>query len=70
MWCNPDYDTLIYDALETADTESRKRIYQQVNQLVYDQVPLVPIAHALRYQAYRYQPQRDNAFVGRATCAP
>jgi cationic peptide transport system substrate-binding protein len=53
MWCNQEYDEMIYAALETADTEERKAIYERVNQLVYEQQPLVPIAHALRYQAFR-----------------
>ncbi|MEW9797494.1 ABC transporter substrate-binding protein [Alteromonas sp. CYL-A6] len=53
MWCNSDYDRLINEALQTEDIEKRKRIYQQANRLLYEQLPLVPIAHAYRYQAYR-----------------
>ncbi len=53
MWCNNNYDKLINAALKTEDIEKRKLIYQQVNSLLYQQLPLVPLAHAFRYQAYR-----------------
>ncbi|MCW8092871.1 ABC transporter substrate-binding protein [Alteromonas sp. ASW11-130] len=53
MWCNSNYDRLINAALKTENIEQRKRIYQQVNRLLYEQLPLVPLAHAYRYQAYR-----------------
>lgn len=53
MWCNENYDKLLDKALETEDIEARRIIYQQVNRLLYEHLPLVPIAHAYRYQAYR-----------------
>ena len=53
MWCNNDYDKLLNEALQTEDTAQRKAIYQQVNRLLYEQLPIVPIAHAYRYRAYR-----------------
>jgi len=53
MWCNEDYDKLLNDALKTEDIEARTAIYRQVNRLLYERLPLVPIAHAYRYQAYR-----------------
>ncbi|WP_416351170.1 ABC transporter substrate-binding protein [Alteromonas sp. 14N.309.X.WAT.G.H12] len=53
MWCNKRYDQLIDEALQTQNTQRRKAIYEQVNRLIYDELPLVPIAHAYRYQAYR-----------------
>jgi len=53
MWCNEDYDELINKALETEDIDARRAIYLQVNRLLYERLPLVPIAHAYRYQAYR-----------------
>ncbi|MCW8107667.1 ABC transporter substrate-binding protein [Alteromonas ponticola] len=52
MWCNRKYDQLINAALKTEDIEQRKQIYQQVNSLLYEQLPLVPLAHAFRYQAH------------------
>ena len=53
MWCSEDYDKLLNDALQTDDIEERTAIYRQVNRLLYERLPLVPIAHAYRYQAYR-----------------
>jgi len=55
MWCNEDYDRLLNEALETDDIDERSAIYQQVNRLLYERLPLVPIAHAYRYQAYRQE---------------
>lgn len=53
MWCNKDYDELLNKALQTDNIDERSAIYQQVNRLLYERLPLVPIAHAYRYQAYR-----------------
>lgn len=53
MWCNKDYDELLNKALQTDNIDERNAIYQQVNRLLYERLPLVPIAHAYRYQAYR-----------------
>ena len=53
MWCNEDYDRLLDRAIETEDIDERRVIYQQVNRLLYEKLPLVPIAHAYRYQAFR-----------------
>tara|TARA_Y100000052_G_scaffold27480_1_gene35555 strand:+ start:222 stop:1925 length:1704 start_codon:yes stop_codon:yes gene_type:complete len=57
MWCNDDYDKLLNEALQTDDIEERTTIYKQVNRLLYERLPLVPIAHAYRYQAYRNELQ-------------
>ena len=53
MWCNERYDELLNQALETEDLAKRKAIYMQVNALLNKELPIVPIAHAFRYQAYR-----------------
>lgn len=53
MWCNEDYDALIEQAISVADVEQRKQLYKRANRLIFEQVPLMPIAHALRYQAQR-----------------
>lgn len=53
MWCDEDYDRLLNEALQTEDIDERTAIYHQVNRLLYERLPLVPIAHAYRYQAYR-----------------
>jgi cationic peptide transport system substrate-binding protein len=51
MWCNRQYDAIIEAALLTDDFEQRKVLYHRANQLLFDEAPLVPIAHAFQYQA-------------------
>nr|WP_241664399.1 ABC transporter substrate-binding protein [Ningiella ruwaisensis] len=53
MWCNKQYDALIEQALLTDDFEARTQIYHQANALIFEQMPLMPIAHAFQYQAVR-----------------
>lgn len=53
MWCNPQYDALIDQALLTDDFAERTLLYHQANDLIFDQMPLMPIAHAYQYQAVR-----------------
>ncbi|MGB3726994.1 MAG: ABC transporter substrate-binding protein [Glaciecola sp.] len=53
MWCNQAYDTLIKQALLTDNFDERKAIYHQANQLIFEEMPLMPIAHAFQYQAVR-----------------
>ncbi|WP_371192765.1 ABC transporter substrate-binding protein [Glaciecola sp. SC05] len=53
MWCNPQYDALVDQALLTDDFDKRTALYHQANELIFEQMPLVPIAHALQYQAVR-----------------
>ncbi|MFT6268471.1 MAG: cationic peptide transport system substrate-binding protein [Alphaproteobacteria bacterium] len=53
MWCNKQYDKLIKEALLTDNFEQRKKIYKKANTLIFEQMPLMPIAHAYQYQALR-----------------
>lgn len=53
MWCNKKYDSLVQKALLTADFVKRKQLYKQANLLVFEEMPLMPIAHAYQYQAIR-----------------
>ncbi|MGQ8367408.1 ABC transporter substrate-binding protein [Glaciecola sp. 1036] len=53
LWCNKDYDALIEQALLTDDIEKRRAIYHKANLLIFEQFPLMPIAHAYQYQATR-----------------
>ena len=53
MWCNKDYDNLVQQALLTDSFEERTAIYKQANALLFEQMPLMPIAHAFQYQAAR-----------------
>ncbi|MCY7295973.1 ABC transporter substrate-binding protein [Alteromonas sp. a30] len=52
-WCSPQFDELINEALTYSDERTRVALYQSANAIIADQIPLVPIAHAYRYQAYR-----------------
>lgn len=50
-WCNEDYDTLIESALKTDNANERRVYYHRANNIIFDETPLVPIAHAYQYQA-------------------
>ena len=53
LWCSPEYDALIDQALHFTQVEDRQYFYFKANELIADQLPLIPIAHASKYQAYR-----------------
>lgn len=53
MWCSPEYDYYINQALRYTEPEQRSLFYHKANALLQREMPLVPIAHAYRYQAYR-----------------
>lgn len=46
QWCNAEYDKLIEVASATADRDKRTRIYRSAQEMLADQLPLVPIAFA------------------------
>ncbi|AWL11332.1 Periplasmic dipeptide transport protein [Saliniradius amylolyticus] len=52
-WCHPEFDKVLEQALMSADKQQRTALYRQANQILNDQMPLVPLAHAYRFQAYR-----------------
>ena len=51
FWCNPQYDKIIQQALQTNSTKERKKLYSQALMLIGDELPLLPIAHSKRFQA-------------------
>jgi len=53
MWCSDEYDLLINKALQYTDISERTYFYGKANELLAEQLPLIPIAHASRYQAHR-----------------
>nr|WP_232787582.1 ABC transporter substrate-binding protein [Paraglaciecola sp. MB-3u-78] len=53
MWCSKEYDLLINKALEYTEISERTYFYGKANELLAEKLPLIPIAHASRYQAYR-----------------
>lgn len=50
-WCNPEFDLLLTQALDTSDIETRKDYYKQAQAMLAKEIPLFPIAHGLRFQA-------------------
>jgi cationic peptide transport system substrate-binding protein len=50
-WCNPKFDLLLTQALGTTDLALRKKYYEAAQTLIVEQLPLLPIAHGLRFQA-------------------
>ncbi len=53
MWCSPEYDEFINQALQFEDIQERNYFYGKANEYLAENLPVVPIAHASRYQAYR-----------------
>lgn len=53
FWCSPEYDSLIDQALRFTTNEDRQYFYFKANALIAEQLPLMPIAHASKYQAFR-----------------
>ena len=51
FWCNKKFDELIHKALQSGNINKRKALYSKALTLVNQQVPLIPIAHAKRFQA-------------------
>lgn len=51
-YCDPQLDALLVDAISETDQDARGAIYEQVQARVKEQVPLLPIANSLRYQAH------------------
>src|SRR5262249_42037499 len=45
QWNNPQATELIESARATANQERRKTMYQQVQRIVYDQAPALPLYH-------------------------
>lgn len=52
-WCNDEYDEQVSEALTTSDKATRKAIYEDTEQLIFDYAPLVPIAYATRHKVHR-----------------
>nr|WP_234402739.1 ABC transporter substrate-binding protein [Pseudoalteromonas piratica] len=50
-WCNTEFDLLLTKAHDTNDIEARKEVYFAAQQMVAQELPLLPIAHGLRLQA-------------------
>jgi cationic peptide transport system substrate-binding protein len=51
-WCNDDFDSLLDLALETDDRRFRLNLYKQIQGIVNQNVPVIPIAHGMQFKAY------------------
>ncbi|QYJ87413.1 ABC transporter substrate-binding protein [Shewanella mesophila] len=47
-WCDPQFDVILNAAKSTTNREKRAALYQQAEQRLAQQVPLLPFAHATR----------------------
>ncbi|RUO57851.1 ABC transporter substrate-binding protein [Pseudidiomarina insulisalsae] len=52
-WCVPEFDDLLIRAITENKTETRKKLYHEAENWIYREVPLVPIANSMRFQASR-----------------
>ncbi|WP_209327064.1 ABC transporter substrate-binding protein [Pseudoalteromonas sp. PA2MD11] len=50
-WCHPEFDLLLTQALDTTDLEKRKQYYNQAQRIIVQELPILPIAHGMRFQA-------------------
>lgn len=53
-WCDPAFDELLQKALLSQQLAQRIEYYQQAQQVLEQQLPVLPLASSLRLQAYRY----------------
>ena len=50
MWCNPEFDALVNAAIKISNEDKRAILYAKANNMIAQEMPLLPIAHANRYQ--------------------
>ncbi|EMG9286454.1 ABC transporter substrate-binding protein SapA [Providencia stuartii] len=53
-WCSPAFDEILHKALLTEQLAARIDYYHQAQQLLSDDLPVLPLAYSLRLQAYRF----------------
>ncbi|MDR0805830.1 MAG: peptide ABC transporter substrate-binding protein SapA [Enterobacteriaceae bacterium] len=53
-WCNPEFDRLLTDGVVTQELVNRINIYQHAQQILAQELPVLPLASSLRIQAYRH----------------
>ncbi|GAA3526704.1 ABC transporter substrate-binding protein SapA [Zobellella aerophila] len=56
-WCQPIFEQRLDLALQTPLLAERIAFYRQAQQLVHQEVPVIPLIHSLKLQAYRRQVQ-------------
>ncbi|MCG8707951.1 peptide ABC transporter substrate-binding protein SapA [Brenneria sp. 4F2] len=53
-WCNSAFDDVLQNALSSQQLSKRIDYYQQAQQILAEQLPVLPLASSLRLLAYRY----------------
>ncbi|MDN3682485.1 ABC transporter substrate-binding protein SapA [Vibrio tapetis subsp. quintayensis] len=51
MWCNSDFDFLLDLSRETNQPRYRNNLYRQAQNLLNEEMPVIPLAHGVQYQA-------------------
>lgn len=50
-WCNEEFDLLLDLAKETNQPRYRINIYRQIQNVLSEELPVIPLAHGVKYQA-------------------
>ncbi|MGL4726418.1 MAG: ABC transporter substrate-binding protein SapA [Scandinavium sp.] len=53
-WCNREFDSVLQKALASQQLASRIDAYDEAQQILAKELPVLPLASSLRLQAYRY----------------
>ncbi|MRS13353.1 peptide ABC transporter substrate-binding protein SapA [Enterobacteriaceae bacterium RIT691] len=53
-WCNREFDSVLQKALASQQLASRIDAYDEAQQILANELPVLPLASSLRLQAYRY----------------
>lgn len=53
-WCNREFDNVLRKALDSQQLASRIDAYDEAQQILARELPVLPLASSLRLQAYRY----------------
>jgi dipeptide transport system substrate-binding protein len=52
-WCDKDFDDTMVKARQTFDNDERVKLYQKMQQIAYDQVPQLTVAHSVVFEPTR-----------------
>lgn len=53
-WCNREFDAVLHKALASQQLASRIEAYDEAQNILARELPVLPLASSLRLQAYRY----------------
>ena len=51
-WCNSEFDDLINQAVTETEYIERVTLYYRAQEIIQQELPLIPLAHSLRLHAY------------------